>query len=207
MLARPCGLLAVHWLNLQQVWAFGLAIKNSLRVDKSQLWINTEELVVPTAILQQRVRDLCSGENQWQIQQLKCKKKCKHSNNNSEKIRNVFGQFKIKEKTVWFFYLAIETQVQVIGWNLENQRSHFCSFGDGGLVDGRREKRNVVVYIWRDTTERDSWSPRDALLDRSLRFAGTIKPWPLWSINTDLCLKVYRSMSECMNEWMNADRS
>lgn len=61
MFARPCRLPAIHRLNLQQVWAFGLPVKHSLCIDESQLWVNTKILVVPTAILQQGVGDLRGG--------------------------------------------------------------------------------------------------------------------------------------------------
>lgn len=44
-------------------------------------------------------------------------------------------------------HLAIETQVKVIGRNLEHQSSRFCPLSDGGLVNGRSEKRDVVIDI------------------------------------------------------------
>ncbi|TNN58397.1 hypothetical protein EYF80_031408 [Liparis tanakae] len=52
MFAGPCRLPAIHGLNLQQVGALGLAVKHSLRVDESQLWVDAEVLVVSATILQ-----------------------------------------------------------------------------------------------------------------------------------------------------------
>lgn len=62
MFAWPRWLPTIHRLNLQQVGAFGFAVKHSLRIDEPQLRVNTEVLVVPTAILQQGVGDLGGGQ-------------------------------------------------------------------------------------------------------------------------------------------------
>lgn len=67
MFAGPRRLPAIYRLNLQQVGAFGLTVKYSLCVDESQFWVNAEILVVPTAILEQGVGDLC-GEGLGQTQ-------------------------------------------------------------------------------------------------------------------------------------------
>lgn len=61
VLPGPCRLPSIHGLNLQQVGAFSLTVKHGLCVDESQLWVNTKIFVVPAAILQQRVGDLCGG--------------------------------------------------------------------------------------------------------------------------------------------------
>lgn len=61
MLAGPCRLPSIYRLNLQQVRAFGLTVKYGLSVDEPQLWVDTEILMVPAAILQQGVRDLGGG--------------------------------------------------------------------------------------------------------------------------------------------------
>lgn len=61
MLAGPRWLPSIYRLNLQQVGAFGLTVKYSLSVDEPQLWVDTEILMVSTAILQQGVRDLEGG--------------------------------------------------------------------------------------------------------------------------------------------------
>lgn len=58
MLSWSRRLPAIHRLNLQQIRAFGLSIKHSLRVDEAQLRVDAEILVVPTAVLQQRVGNL-----------------------------------------------------------------------------------------------------------------------------------------------------
>lgn len=65
MFAGPGRLPAVHRLDLQEVGTFGLAVKNSLRVDETQLGVDAKILVVPISILKQRVGDLEERQYLW----------------------------------------------------------------------------------------------------------------------------------------------
>lgn len=63
VLARSRWLLAIFWLNLQQIGTPGLAIKHSFCVDDPKLWVYAEQVVVAAAVTQQRVSDLWSTGN------------------------------------------------------------------------------------------------------------------------------------------------
>lgn len=61
--------------------------------------------------------------------------------------------------------LSVESQIFVVGRNLENRRPDLSAFRHRGLVDGGSEKRHVVVDVlgenwwgWRDLAVIDSRS-------------------------------------------------
>lgn len=60
VLAGPRRLLAVLWLNLQQIGAAGLPIKHSFGVDDARFRVNAEQTVVSAAVTQESVSDLRS---------------------------------------------------------------------------------------------------------------------------------------------------
>lgn len=113
VLARPGRLLAVLWLDLQQVGAASLPIKHRLRVDDPQFGIDPEQKVVAAAVSQQGVGDLWSAGMQNSYSLIS-------SNNPLSLPRNVFVDNNVRRSQSCF--------PGRLSHRSEKNRSKFCSY-------------------------------------------------------------------------------